>query len=278
MGKRTAGAAATATLSWASRFLWLLVLTPVLAISGYSLFYVARHLGVPAPFALGMSTVFDGGAILCADYSLKYAQEGLSGSVPRTAVRILALIGAYVQTFHARLGGELSGAWVLWASLPLVAVTIYEIHLRWERRKALAAAGVIYPASLPAFGLATWVLFPFKTIGALRTIVGDRREAMIASAKNLQRVTVKASEASNVKHTVTPPARPRIIPAQPTGKQRTAKAAEHSPVKHIRQWAREQTDADGFFMGWKVSVGARIPQRVIERYWAESQAAEAEES
>ena len=38
MAKRTAEAAATATLSWASSFLWLLVFTPVLAISGYSLF------------------------------------------------------------------------------------------------------------------------------------------------------------------------------------------------------------------------------------------------
>jgi Protein of unknown function (DUF2637) len=182
MNKASVGRAVHA---FARGSLWIVVLVPILGVSAYSFFYVGRHFGVPWYIAAAISTCFDGVALLAADYSVKYAQEGLSGSVPRAVVRLFAVVGAFLQTFHARLGHEPPGGWVLWASLPIGAVLVYEIHLRWARRTALARAGATYPAPLPSFGLMTWLLFPLTTLSKLRLIVERRRAILVAKAEAL---------------------------------------------------------------------------------------------
>jgi Lsr2 protein/uncharacterized protein DUF2637 len=247
-------------LATASRLLWLVVLAPVLVISGYSLFWVARSLGVPPSIAIGMSTCFDGAALLCANYSLKYALDGLSGSAPRAAVRVFALVGAYIQTLHARIGHEPPGSAVLWASLPIIAVIVYEVHIRWERRKALARAGVAFPAPLPAFGIVSWVLFPLKTLTSMRNIVGKRGDAVTNAAANI--FIVPANEPSNTTLTANSASEPPSLPSQPRPVRISAKpitANGHAPA--IRAWAREQ--------GIEISDRARIRRDVIEQYWRE---------
>lgn len=170
----------------ADSVLWAIVLVPILGVAGYSLYFVARYLGVPKPFAVVMGVCFDGAALLLARYSLKYAESGLSGTLPRFLVRVLAVLSAYLQTLHAKFGHEPRGAAVLWAALPLIAVAVYEVHIRWDRRKALARAGQTYPAPLPSFGLSTWVLFPLNTVTSMRLIIGKRSENVTRAALGIR--------------------------------------------------------------------------------------------
>jgi hypothetical protein len=262
--------------------LWLIVLVPILAISGYSLYFVATALGVPPVFAIPMSAAYDGTTLLAAEYSLRYAQAGLSGSGPRTVVRLGALLAAFIQTLHARLGHEPAGSWALWAALPILAVVVYDIHIRWERRRALAAAGVTYPAPLPSFGFITWVYFPFSTITSMRDIVEKRRAAVVAAS--LKRHTlldgkdygvVEPKPAPAIKATVERPEpvhsdnvtemrRPHIH--QPAG----VKISKHSPQKHIRQWAQAQPERFG-----EVGNRASLAKYIIDAYNAEHDVPEA---
>ena len=159
------------------RLVWLIVLAPILAVSAYSLFWVARHFGVPPYIAIAVSTCFDGVALLSADYSLKYAQAGMSGSMSRTAVWVFAGIAAFLQTFHARLGNEPYGAWIR-GTTPPGAVVVFEQHIRFERRKSLARAGHVYPAPLPKWGVARWMLFPLSTLNDLRDLTESRSGAL----------------------------------------------------------------------------------------------------
>jgi hypothetical protein len=174
IGKRVRKAAVTV---WDS-VLWVIVLSVILAISGYSLFYVARKLGVPPIFAIGMSTVFDGSALIMAGLTLKYAEEGMSGGGPRMAVRIIAILSAYLQALHVILGHESRAAIPLWSSLPILAMVVFEFQTRWIRRRALARAGFIYPAALPSFGRLSWVFFPGETTKLLRGVLRSRTRAL----------------------------------------------------------------------------------------------------
>lgn len=269
-----------------SSSLWLVVLVPILAVSAYSLYWVARHFGVPWYIAIAMSTCFDGVALLAADYSVKYAQSGLSGSWPRTVVRIFALVAAFLQTFHARLGDEPYGAWVMWAALPLGAVTVYEIHIRWERRKALARMGVIYPAPLPAFGAVTWLLFPWSSLKQLKAIVKARRAALVAAANTVIEAFAKESAAEVKKPRMEPqeviiphangvkvdygpvaegkPAtvtREEDAPAQPDGQ--VIKINAHRPIAHIRAWAKTVAPE----RGWTIGDRSPLPRYVHEAYY-----------
>ena len=164
--------------SLTSGFLWLFVLAPILGVSGWSFFWIAEHWGAPWFVAIAVSTCFDGAALLMASYSVRYAEEGLSGSGPRTVVRLIVGAGVFIQTFHAHLDHEPPGGIVLWGSLPVISMLVYETHVHWIRRKALSRRGHAYPTPLPSFGAATWILFPWTTLTFLREIVEGRRRAL----------------------------------------------------------------------------------------------------
>lgn len=283
-GRRFWAGVRRALRAFVSSFLWLAVLTPILAVSAYSLYWVARHFGVPWYFAIAMSTCFDGVALLAADYSVKYAQAGLSGSWPRSVVRIFALTAAFLQTYHAKLGHEPTGGWVLWAALPIGAVTVYEIHIRWERRKALARSGSIYPAPLPSFGIVTWLLFPFSTLDKMRDIVQARRTALVRAAneviagfdKENQREMRKARVAD-----VPPPSPLTADELEQHRKQREQQKAQrpvpktvrphtigdvrvnaHRPMAHVRAWAKSVQDD----YGWTIGDKSPLKREVLEEY------------
>lgn len=156
-----------------NRFGWLIVMAAALGFSTWSLYFIARHYGAPAPAAVVVSTFFDGAAVLCADYALKYARSGESAFIPQLGVFILAGLSAYLNSQHAILQHQISAARILYAAPPIVAVVIYEFHVRWERRRALRNSGRI-PAAMPVFGRYAWFLFPVKTLRVMRTITAHR--------------------------------------------------------------------------------------------------------
>jgi hypothetical protein len=275
-------------------FLWLFILGPVLAVSGWSLWWVATHIGVPTLVAVGFSACFDGAALLAARYSLKYAERGLSGTFPRAVTRLWAGLAAFVQTLHATLAGEPRAAALVWASLPITAVVVYEIHMRWVKREALARAGTIYPAALPGFGILTWVMFPWKTWFSMRRVVGKRKDAIVTAAEsrpailtiaepgpdNTWTATVTDAEPSRTPAAAQPPAvvkhEQQVHFSNPDPQddhrvderrtvQREASVTpinrQHAPTKHIRAWA-EATGRDDL----KPGGGGKLKQHIIDAY------------
>ena len=164
--------------TFASRFGWLTILGAALTLSCYSLFYIARSWGVPIPIAAIVSAAFDGIAITCADYSLKYARVGQSGTSARLATFLFAGLSAYINSQHATIGHEIGPAKLFWAAPPIGAVIVYELHIRWERRRALANAGRVAP-DLPVMGKWAWALFPIRTYRLARTVVRYRMGIML---------------------------------------------------------------------------------------------------
>jgi hypothetical protein len=271
-----------------TRFIWLLVLVPILGVSAYSYYWVARHFGVPPGIAIFFSTCYDGAALVGADYSLKYAQKGMSGSKPRAFVNCLALVSAFLQTFHARLAGEPPGAWIMWASLPVIAVVLYDIHIHYERRKAQARSGSIYPSPLPKYGIVRWFLFPLGTLSDLRDIIVARSRALqtvaLTLADEFQR---EARSVRNVRERIEPapadpalePAElqqermPDVVPADVLKQHRAARQtaprdgtweAHHKPHIHIREWALDREKYRG-----RVGRRGPIPDDIKEDYYNE---------
>lgn len=155
------------------RFGWLAVLCGTLAMSNYSLFYIGRHLGTPVVFAVLGGVIFDGAALVFADISLSHARLGSSGSGSRLAVIMCAALSAYLNSLHTVFAHQIPAAKLWWAAPPIIAVAAYEAHIRFERRRALAANNRVAP-DLPAMGKLAWVLFPIKTWKIARTIVRYR--------------------------------------------------------------------------------------------------------
>jgi len=271
-------------------FLWLVVLVPILGVSAYSLYYIGRYLGAPWFIAIAFSTCFDGVALFAARKSVDYAQAGLSGSFPKFVVRLFAFTAAFLQTLHARIDHELPGSWIMWAALPIGAMVVYEIHIRWEKRKALARAGSIYPSPLPSFGVMAWLLFPLSTLGKLRDITIARRDALVAAATTVVNdFRREADRVRNTRERVSEPAPAPQEAADPavvepesvlrehrehreqrrasgysdTRTRHSGSQSPHSPVRHIRDWLRNQPE-------WKDRVGThgRILPEGVDAYYA----------
>jgi hypothetical protein len=253
-----------------NRFLWLLVLTPILAVSGWSAYFIGRYLGMPAPIAASVSACLDGTALLAADYSVKYAQAGMGDGGPKFVVWLFAGTAAFIQTRHALIGNELPGSWVLWAALPVAAATVFELHLKWTKRKAKARSGVAYPKPLPSFGLITWVYYPISTHFRLRDVVGERREVMLEAAKTIdfvpKRSMVSVGVSPEFETSTDDTSETTETPEFQTQEQTTprvsrARQAPELPdgvtVLDVRRWAKQH--------GYKKARGP-LPGSVVEAY------------
>jgi hypothetical protein len=248
----------------------MVVLFVILTISAYSLYFVARHLGVPKIFAMGMSTAYDGTALLAADKSLQYAQEGRSGAVPRAVMIVFAGLSAWLNSLHAILGSESPLAIPMWAGLPIAAATVFELHTSQARAKALARQGKKYPAPLPSWGGVTWLLFPAKTLLQLKSYVAARSGALAITQEyaiedGLNERTLprnnpewEANERTGPERTNERPAR---RPNGTNGQVLKFGRAGHAPERHIREWARTR--------GYKVGVRGAIPEWIKAEYAAE---------
>lgn len=162
-----------------TRFGWLIILAGTLSISWWSLYFVARHEGAPPLIAGIVSTAFDGVALLSADYALRYARLGLSGIGPRITVYLFAAMSAYINSRHAVIDHQPQFVELLWGVPSIGAILVYEFHVRWERRNALARAGRV-AAPLPTYGIWTWVRYPWKTLKRISAVIDYRSEAITA--------------------------------------------------------------------------------------------------
>lgn len=271
-----------------SSFLWLIILVPILGVSGWSFYWVARHIGSPWYVAAVFSTAFDGVVLLSANKSLDFVQDGISDFWPRWAVRSFVCLGAFVQAFHARLDHEAPGAWVIWAALPLGAAVAYELHIHKARVKAKARVGAKYPAPLPSLDIIWSLLHPFQAVYG-RTVkdkeTGERKQVErglmdILHARN------RAVVETNLDYVIPDQVakwqkqygHPQPVKRQPARAAITIRPEEapEPPVsqgqviridkkrghkKHIREWAREN--------GWPdLGDRARLPKEAETAYYA----------
>ena len=214
-----------------TRFSWVPALLASLAISTYSLYWVARAWGMPPVLASLVSTIFDFASLTFADLSLRIARtHGDSALMPRIAVIFLAAGSAWLNSYHPLLAGHTAvGARLLYAAPPVITVWLFEAHMRYERRSALKRAGRVAEA-LPVFGRWAWLLFPLRTLGALRSVVASRLES-IAQANGIVVNSVKPQPAS---------------------------LSGALPVKKIRYWAKLQ--------GFDVPDRGPLRQEIVNAY------------
>jgi hypothetical protein len=207
--------------------IWLVVLAVALSISAYSLFFVARTLGVPKLFAAGFSTAYDGVALIAADKSLQFAQEGKSGAFPRLVMVLFAGLSAFLNSLHAIFGHENPLAIPMWAGLPIAAVAAFEIHTSQTRAKAHARFGYSYPAPVPKFGGWRWGLFPLETLSNLRTVVSARGKAVTTTNVALAATSAPSARDTNAAgHD-----EPHAIAARPIRSERPAAERTAAPAE-----------------------------------------------
>jgi hypothetical protein len=152
---------------------WLVILVATLTMSTYSLLFVGIHIGIPAPFAALGSCCFDGTAILASVYALRYAELGLTGTGPRTTLFIFAGASASLNAYHAVIGHEPRFAMVWWIGPPIAAVLVLEFHLRYTRRVALQAHGLIAESFRP-LGRRVWTDHPIEALRTRRAVSAER--------------------------------------------------------------------------------------------------------
>jgi len=160
---------------------WIAVVVVALALSNWSLAYVARSWGVPWVLGYGVSVVFDGVALLCADLALKAARQGDSTFGPGACLLIFGAASAVFNGWHARLAGLPLAASAFYAFPPMAALAVTELQLRHDRRTALRQAGRIADP-LPAFGGAMWANKPVAAYQGVRQILAHRLKVKLSAA------------------------------------------------------------------------------------------------
>lgn len=156
---------------------WVTVLTVALAMSWWSLYVVATHYGVPPVLAAGVSAIFDGAALICANLAHRYATSPHSGAGPRVALVGLLAGSVYLNVHHAQLETYGLPAQVMFAGPAVVAVALFELEQAWRNRAHRLAAGRIAP-SLPVVGRWGWLFYPGRSLGVLRKVTRHRLESL----------------------------------------------------------------------------------------------------
>ncbi|WP_367138887.1 MULTISPECIES: DUF2637 domain-containing protein [Streptomyces] len=126
-------------------------------ITGWSLYVIARHYGVPQLLAIGTAAVFDGVAMACLHLAGQAVRERRSALGPHLATLGMAAASIYLNRLHAELihGGR--GAFLLFA-MPTVALLLLA-GLSWSAHRArMRAQDGDVPATLPKLGFWGWLL------------------------------------------------------------------------------------------------------------------------
>jgi hypothetical protein len=205
--------------------LWLVILVPILAISWLGFYTIARAVGVPMIFAMGMSAAYDGVAIFAARIGLKHRRKGFSGYLARITVVVFAVLGAFVQSFHSETTLWVhEHAWLVWATAPVAAVLAYELHLGWVHRKQLIRHGYVHPSAKSGYGPATWFLIG-GTFTEYRDVLRARRDFITKG----NRERFQTEESAQPELRVPVPPKPKPVLPRPNPKPRPVPQGQPGP-------------------------------------------------
>ena len=137
---------------------WLASAGTALALSAYSLYYVGVTWGIIPVLAAMLSVCFDGAAIVSADMALRRSR---TPNTPSIGARLLTLVfagmSAYINAQHGVLLHLPLGACLVFAAPPLVAVALFDQHLKYEHAQTIKR-----PARF-SVGWQSWLMFPLRS-------------------------------------------------------------------------------------------------------------------
>lgn len=158
---------------------WAISAGVALALSAYSLFYVGRAWGMPPILAGMVSVVLDGAAIVSAEMALKANAKNGRGGIDQALTFVFAGLSAWLNSYHARLVHAGGAAWALYALPPIVAVVLFERHIRGTRK--------VKRAAIPGISGWAWVLSPVQSFRVFRGMV-------LASIPNAEETDLSESD------------------------------------------------------------------------------------
>lgn len=167
-----------------SRWAWVLVVGAALGISWWSLDTLALGFGMPRVLAAVVSAVFDGGALILGELSMRYARTADSGAAPRALMLVLVGASTWLNWEHAGLLGYPGAARVMFAAPSIVAGALVEVELRWRYRDGLRAQGRVAPG-LPPFGRWCWTLHPLFTFRRVYAMTASRVSSVPITAMDM---------------------------------------------------------------------------------------------
>lgn len=153
------------------RFAWRLAMIVVsvaaLAVTGWSLYAVARHYAAPEAVGVLAVAVFDGAAYACLHLASQASAAGRSALGARLAALGIAAMSVYLNRFHATLIEEGMPAVVLFSAPTLALLVVSELAWAGPRAKARAELGK-QPYALPTLGGWAWLLAPRRAGATVR--------------------------------------------------------------------------------------------------------------
>jgi hypothetical protein len=154
-----------------------------LAMSWWSIYSLGRYLGIPVLLAASLSSVFDLAAIVLVGLSERYAAapHAGSGAGPRLSLLLMLAGSIFLNIRHAQISGAGVTGMVAYAAPAVVAVLLVELHLRYANRETRYALGRVAPA-LPVLGGWAILLYPFRSLGVIRTVVQARLDRIAEEA------------------------------------------------------------------------------------------------
>jgi hypothetical protein len=158
--------------AWASAAAIAAVAVTPMILSATSLAAWARDslgLSGAAPWLVPAS--LDLAALACIALALAASLRGEAGGAPKLLAWLLVAGSAVANWRHGQAIGT-TDAEAYFPALPVLAMVLVELGLRFVRRTALVSAGRT-EASLPHWRLARWVRFPRETFAAWSLAVAD---------------------------------------------------------------------------------------------------------
>lgn len=177
-----------ATLTYVSRFGWVVVLLAAFGISWWSLFELAQGFGMPVILAAVVSLVFDGAALIVAHLSHQYALSQDSGAGPRVVLIGVLAGSVFLNWKHAQALGFGMPASIMFAAPAAVAILLFELQTGWDSRQARRANGRVSDP-LPVIGRWGWIFHPVQSIGTVWKVSSAR-------GKHIRRVELDKWERS----------------------------------------------------------------------------------
>jgi hypothetical protein len=168
----------------ATAAIMLVTLTPMV-LSAQSLAAWAREaLGLSGVFAILVPVSLDAAALACVALALTATLRGDAGGAPKVLAWVLVAGSALANHRHGQGIGP--DAEVYYPALPVLAMTLVELGLRYTRRSALVDAGRTEPV-LPRFRAARWAVAPVETFAAWRAAVVDGHTSPAAAVSAVRR-------------------------------------------------------------------------------------------
>jgi Protein of unknown function (DUF2637) len=142
---------------------FIVVFPFALAISGWSMYWVARSQGTPVFLAAGASCGTDGVALIAAALAVRALSKGRRGGKERFCFLVFLAFGVFINSRHAVLLHQQPFAQVFWAVPTLAAAAAFELlnsdTKHQARERIYRKTGHVYP------GVLNWLLMPLQTLG-----------------------------------------------------------------------------------------------------------------